>query len=58
MIIEKIYRNRKVVAFIGNEISTGIYYAFGTPSQPGGYIAFSCKDIETARAKINEHLIS
>lgn len=56
MIIQKIKHNRKTVAFIGQRSDGQIYFAFGTPSQQGGYIAFDAKDINTAQQKISEYL--
>lgn len=56
MIIQKIKENRRTVAFIGQRQDGQIYFAFGTPSQQGGYIAFDAKDINTAQQKISEYL--
>lgn len=56
MIIQKIKHNRKTVAFIGQRADGQIYFAFGTPSQHGGYIAFDAKDVNTAQQKISEYL--
>lgn len=52
MIIQKIKHNRRTVAFIGQRPDGQIYFAFGNPSQQGGYIAFDAKDINTAQQKI------
>jgi hypothetical protein len=56
MIIQKIKHNRKTVAFIGQRMDGQIYFAFGTPSQQGGYIAYDAKDVDTARQKISMYL--
>jgi len=56
MIIQKIKKNRKTVAFIGQRMNGQIYFAFGTPSQRGGYISFDAKDLNTAQQKISEYL--
>jgi len=47
--------SRKILAFIGQN-SCGYFYAFGSPSQSGGYIAFNTKGYEEAESKIYEHL--
>ena len=57
MIIEKIKQGRKTVAFIGS-YSEGYYFAFGSPTQPGGYIAFNAPTIEMCRQKIQQYLIT
>ena len=56
MIIQKIKHNRQTVAFIGQRTDGKIYFAFGTPSQRGGYIAYDAKDLNTAQQKISEYL--
>lgn len=56
MIIQKIKHNRKTVAFIGQKADGQIYFAFGTPSQQGGYIAYDAKDVNTAQQKISNYL--
>lgn len=56
MIIQKIKENGRTVAFIGQRAGGQIYFAFGTPSQQGGYIAFDTKNVETAQQKISEYL--
>lgn len=56
MIIQKIKENRRTLAFIGQRSGGQIYFAFGTPSQQGGYIAFDAKNVETAQQKISEYL--
>lgn len=56
MIIQKIKENRRTVAFIGQRSGGQIYFAFGSPSQQGGYIAFDAKDVNTAQQKISEYL--
>ena len=43
------------MAFIGTN-SGQVFYAFGKPTQQGGYIAFNVNDIETAEQRINEQL--
>jgi hypothetical protein len=45
---------RKIVAFIG-ENTDGVYYAFGCPSQKGGYIAFNVESIDVAFDRIAEN---
>lgn len=56
MIIQKIKQNRKTVAFIGQRADGQIYFAFGSPTQHGGYIAFDAKDVNTAQQKISKYL--
>ena len=56
MTIKKIKENRRTVAFIGQRADGKIYFAFGSPSQQGGYIAFDANDINTAQQKISEYL--
>lgn len=46
---------RNIAAFIGQN-SHGFYYAFGAPSQTGGYIAFNVADYKTAYEKICANL--
>ena len=47
--------SKKIVAFIGQN-SDGYFYAFGKPSQQGGYIAFNTQTVAEAENKIVEHL--
>ena len=53
MILKTIKNGKKTVAFIGKN-TYGVFYAFGSPSQIGGYIAFNVPDIETAEKRIKE----
>jgi hypothetical protein len=43
--------NNKTFAFIGRN-SGGYFFAFGTPTQKGGYIAFNVKTKEEAENRI------
>ena len=49
-------KSKKIIAFIGKN-KDGLFYAFGKPSQAGGYIAFNVKTIQEAYKKINENLV-
>lgn len=47
----------KIIGFVG-ENSDGYYFAFDTPSQIGGYIAFRCESLQQGIDKIHEYKCS
>lgn len=47
--------NRKIRAFISTQ-NGQYFYAFGSPSQAGGYIAFMCSSLEVAKEKLENLL--
>lgn len=44
-------QGRKIKGFV-YQSNGQWWYAYGTPSQQGGYIAFACKDLESGIANV------
>lgn len=47
-------KGRKVVGFAYDDSSGQSWYAFGKPSQVGGYISFACGSISEGVEKVKE----